>query len=40
MHVYNDPRVDKQIRTLPRKDSARIVQVSELFEHAGFELTG
>lgn len=39
MRFYNDPRIDKQLRFLSRKDSSRIVQVSELFENAGFELT-
>ncbi|MCX6793620.1 MAG: type II toxin-antitoxin system RelE/ParE family toxin [Candidatus Gottesmanbacteria bacterium] len=39
MRVHNDPRVDKEIRALPRKNSARIVQVSELFKEHGFGLT-
>ncbi len=39
MRIYNDPRIDKQIGELSIKDSARIVQVAELFEDAGFGLT-
>jgi phage-related protein len=40
MNIDNDPRIDKYLRSLSRKDSARIVQVSELFEEYGFTLSG
>lgn len=40
MRIDNDPRVDKFLRSLSRKDSARIVQISELFEKYGFTLSG
>ncbi len=37
--MFNDPRVDKQIRDLPAKASAQIVWVIDLFERKSFELT-
>ena len=37
--VSNDPRVDREIRFLPRKDSARIVRAIEFFKENGFDLT-
>ena len=40
MKITNDPRVDKEIRSLPRKDSARIIKVIDLFADYGFGLTG
>ena len=39
MNVNFHPKVDKIIRKLPRKESARIVKVVELFEEGGFNLT-
>lgn len=39
MKVSNDPRVDKEIRSLPEKENARIVRVMELLEDNGFGLT-
>lgn len=39
MDVHNDDRVDKYIRSLPRKDSAQIVRVVDLFKDHGFSLT-
>ena len=39
MLVLNDPRVDKQIRVLPRKERDRIVQALELFKNHGFSLS-
>lgn len=39
MKVGNDPRVDKEIRSLPEKENARIVRVIELLEDNGFSLT-
>lgn len=38
MNVYNDPRVDKIIRQLPGKESARIIQLIDLFKEFGFSL--
>ena len=38
MEVSNDPRVDKKIRSLTLKDSARIVRIIELFGESGFSL--
>ncbi len=38
MKVVNDPRVDKEIRCLPRSESAKIVRVIELFSESGFNL--
>lgn len=37
--VSNDPRVDREIRFLPKEDSARIVKVVDLFREGGFNLT-
>lgn len=39
MKVSNDPRVDKEMRSLPEKENARIVRVIELLEDNGFSLT-
>ena len=39
MIVNYHPKVDKVIRSLPRKESARVVKVVELFEIGGFRLT-
>jgi|SRR3989344_293489 len=39
MKVRNDPRVDKKIRSLPSKESARIISVIELFEVGGFSIS-
>lgn len=39
MKVSNDPRVDKEIRSLPEKENARMVRVMELLEDNGFGLT-
>lgn len=39
MKVRNDPRVDKKIRFLPLKESAKIVSVIELFEVGGFSIS-
>ena len=38
MKVSNDPRVDKEIRSLSRIDSSRVVKVIELFRDYGFSL--
>lgn len=37
--VSNDPRVDREIRSLSKQDSARIVRAIELFKEGGFNLT-
>lgn len=37
--VGNDPRVDRKIRFLPKRDSARVVRAIELFKESGFDLT-
>lgn len=39
MKVNNDSRVDKEIRSLPRSDSARIIRTIDLFTEKGFKLT-
>ena len=39
MKVVYHPKVNKFIRNLARKESARIIRVVELFEESGFELT-
>lgn len=39
MIVKNDPRVDKEIRSLGGADSARIVSLIELFRRYGFSLS-
>ena|SRR3990172_5230767 len=39
MKIHNDPRVDKQIRKLPEKESARIINNIELFRDFGFQLS-
>lgn len=38
MKVSNDPRVDKKIRSLQRKDSAQVASIIELFIKYGFKL--
>jgi len=38
MKVINDPRVDKEIRCLPRSESAKIIRTIELFSESGFNL--
>ena len=39
MKILNDPRVDKEIRALPKLDSANVVRVVEMFTKYGFALT-
>ena len=39
MKLSNHPKVDKLIRSLSKKDQARIVRVIELFEEKDFSLT-
>ena len=39
MLVSNDPRVDKEIRSLDKKDNSRVVKLIELFRDYGFVLT-
>ena len=39
MKVSNDPRVDKEIRSLDKKENSRVVKLIELFRDYGFELT-
>lgn len=38
MEVSNNPRVDRKIRSLALKDSARIVRIIDLFKESGFSL--
>lgn len=38
MRVYNDPRVDKEIRSLEKIDNSRVVHIIELFKQYGFGL--
>ena len=39
MKVSNDPRVDKEIRSLEKKENSRVVKLIELFRDYGFDLT-
>jgi len=39
MDIRNDPRVDKEIRNLPLKESSRIVKVIDLFKDYEFTLS-
>ena len=39
MLVSNDPRGDKEIRSLDKKDNSRVVKLIELFQDYGFVLT-
>ena len=39
MRVSNDPRVDKEIRSLERKENSRVIKLIELFRDYGFGLT-
>lgn len=39
MKILNDPRVDKEIRALPKLDGANVVRVVDMFTEYGFALT-
>lgn len=39
MKIFTDPRVDKTIKALSKKDGATIAKVVDLFQDYGFELT-
>lgn len=39
MELTYDPRLDKFLRALSKKDLARIIRVAELFKKGGFSLS-